>query len=420
MKGVFIMNRGIIMKRGITTFLTVVILFTSVLSGKQVSAATNNITIKNYVIRLVNALKLDTTNKTYYEVAIENGLLKESEKIKLDKSLSNQFAAVLTDRAEQIMLGDKYKYDKDLYDEIVSKNRISDIKKASNSCHTSIYKMFSKGIMIGFSNGKYKHTRSFKPRTNITLTEAKTVINRLTTKSKRKKLSPDGQVIRTTNLPKNHKKYNYILESFPNSFYEYKFRYQLNTYFYKPKELIDYASPINVFKSMKQDERFHNGKMIYLDNWMKKVELNLKTRLNVDYRTIDNTWLNNLRSTYFIFNDAELDKDRTDDIKEYIKKVKKNKIIIKSSILAVEPSTMYYEYGYWIRVYVKFKASFAGTKIDQDELIYGKTIQLYGLKKDKWFDGVYDIKLATKNGRSDGSDYAVSDDSLNDYFFKKK
>lgn len=414
------MNRGIIMKRGITTFLTVVILFTSVLSGKQVSAATNNITIKNYVIRLVNALKLDTTNKTYYEVAVENGLLKESEKEKLNKNLSNQFAAVLTDRAEQIMLGDKYKYDKDLYKEIVSKNRISDMKKASNSCRTSIYKMFSKGIMIGFSNGKYKHTRSFKPRTNITLTEAKTVINRLTTKSKRKKLSPDGQVIRTTNLPKNYKKYDYILESFPNSFYEYKFNYQLTKYYYKPVELKDYASPTRVFDRMTDTDVFYNGKFIYLDNWMKKVELNLKTRLNVDYRTIDNTWLNNLRSTYFVFNEAKLDKDRTDDIKDYIKKVKKNKIIIKTSVIAVEPSTMYYSKGYWVRVYVKFKVSFAGTKINQEDLIYGNFINLYNLKKGKWFDGVYDICLATINGRSDGSDYAVSDDSLNDYFFKKQ
>lgn len=420
MKGVFIMNRGITMKRGITTLLTVVILFTSVLSGKQVSAATNNITIKNYVIRLVNALKLDTTNKTYYEVAVENGLLKESEKEKLNKNLSNQFAAVLTDRAEQIMLGDKYKYDKDLYKEIVSKNRISDMKKASNSCRTSIYKMFSKGIMIGFSNGKYKHTRSFKPRTNITLTEAKTVINRLITKSKRKKLSPDGQVIRTTNLPKNYKKYDYILESYPNFFYEYKFRYQLTRYYFKPVELVHYASPVRVFDRMNDPDVFQDGKMIYLDYWMNKVELNLKTRLNVDYRTIDNTWLNNLRSTYFVFNEAKLDKDRTDDIKEYIKKVKKNKIIIKSSVIAIEPSTMYYSNGYWVRVYVKFKVSFAGTKIKQEDLIYGNMIQLYNLKKGKWFDGVYDIKLATKNGRSDGSDYSVSDDSLNDYFFKKK
>jgi hypothetical protein len=43
-----------------------------------------------------------------------------------------------------------------------------------------------------------------------------------------------------------------------------------------------------------------------------------------------------------------------------------------------------------------------------------------GLKKNTWYEGVYDIKLGTINGSSDGRDYYVTDDSLNDYFYKGK
>jgi len=118
------------------------------------------------------------------------------------------------------------------------------------------------------------------------------------------------------------------------------------------------------------------------------------------------------------YNDAQLDKRITDDIKAYIKIVKKNKIIIKSDIIAVEPSTLYKEGTYYVRVYVKFKVSYEGDKLTQEDLICGDMISLKGLKKNQWFEGVYDIEIGTINGSSDGSDYYVTNDSLVDFYYK--
>lgn len=93
-------------------------------------------------------------------------------------------------------------------------NRISDIKKADDKYKESLYKCFTKGIMVGKSNGTFSSTRKFLPKTKITKDEAKKMINRLKNKGKRFKLSYDGQVLRIINLPKNYKDYPYILASF--------------------------------------------------------------------------------------------------------------------------------------------------------------------------------------------------------------
>jgi len=232
--------------------------------------------------------------------------------------------------------------------------------------------------------------------------------------SKRAKLSPDGQLIRTTNLPKNADKYGYILESYPNSFYEKKFNYQRTKYNYKPKELINYASPVKVIGAMRS-LTVEDGKMIYLNDWTDKVRLNLSTRLNVDYKTIEknNTWLNNLSSTYYLFERADLDKPLIDDIKEYIALVKKNKVKIESEIISVEPSTLYYSTGYYMRVYAKFKVTSPNfDKIKDDIIFYGYRADKKSLEEGKWMECVFDILLGTKNGNSKGRDYAVSGGGL--------
>ena len=249
----------------------------------------------------------------------------------------------------------------------------------------------------------------------MTTTGAKGVVAKLKDTKKRAKLSPDGQLIRTTNLPKNAKDYEYILETYPNSFYEMKFIYQRAKYYYEPKELVDYASPAK-FK----DISFHGGDMQdvlnkYLDTWMKRVETNLSSRLNVDYRTIDNEWINTLRSAYTQYGDADSDKRITDDIIDYVKQVKKNKIVIQSKVISVEPSTLYKHGTYYVRAYIKFKVTYSGTKLTAENLICGDSIWMPKLKKNTWYAGIYDIKLGTINGSSDGSDYYVTNDSLLDW-----
>ncbi|MGB8455270.1 MAG: S-layer homology domain-containing protein [Anaerocolumna sp.] len=401
--------------RGLNLLLVIAILATTILVPGVPAAAVSKIKIYNFIKLAVQATGLEVET-TYLNAALKAGIVKDGDFSDYSKYTTRTDAAVILNQADEYLHGDTV--DADLLSLILS-SRISDIKKIDAGKREAAAKIYAKGFMKGYSNGYYIQSREFRGSEYMTAAGAKGVVAMLKNTQKRAKLSPDGQLIRTTNLPGNASKYEYILATYPNSFYEMKFGYQRATYSYEPVEGIDYASPAKVIGTMKGLNTGADGKCIYVDDWMDKVERNLKARLNVDYRTIDTAWLNDLRSTYFVFNDAVLDKDTTDDIKDYIKFVKKNKVVIKSSVIDVEPSTLYFDDGYWIRVYAKFKVSCSGDKLEQEDVFFGcNTIMLNNLKKDTWFTGVYEFRLGTSSVGSNGSDFAVKDDSLNDYFFK--
>ena len=116
---------------------------------------------------------------------------------------TNEIAAYLLNEADSAVNGGENSYNYDLYGYVKYFNRIRDIKTADDKYKESLYKCFTKGIMVGKSNGTYSSTRKFLPKTKITKDEAKKMINRLKNKGKRFKLSYDGQVLRIINLPKN-------------------------------------------------------------------------------------------------------------------------------------------------------------------------------------------------------------------------
>ncbi len=399
--------------KGLSLLLAFTILITTILVPAPIgadAATSSKIKLYNFIKLTVQATGLQVET-TYLDAALKAGIVKEGDFSNYSKYTTRTDAAVILNRADEYLHGDKV--DADLLSLILS-SRISDIKKIDADKREAVAKIYAKGFIKGYSNGYYIKSREFRGSEYMTANGAKGVVGMLKDTKKRAKLSPDGQLIRTTNLPKNASKFEYILATYPNSFYEMKFMYQRSKYSFEPKELIDYASPAR-FK----DISFHGKNMQnilnkYKDTWMERVETNLNNRLNVDYRTIDNEWINALRGTYTQHGDAYNDKRVTDDIKDYVKKVKKQKIIIQSKIIAVEPSTLYKNMTYYIRAYVKFKVTYSGNKLTAPDLIYGD-IALVDLKKDTWFEGIYDIQIGTINGSSDGSDYYVTNDALVDY-----
>lgn len=396
------------------------ILVTSIFFPIRVEAASKNITVEEFVTLLVKAMKLEvdkTSVNPYIDKAKDTELIRTGEFKKINAKLTREDAAVLLNRADEYLNGNTVE-DKLL--QTVLDKRISDIKKIQKAKREDVAKIVAKGIIKGYSNGKYIQNREFRGSELISSSGAKTGINLVLNPKQRAKISPDGQLIRTTNLPKNYKDFDYILECFPNSFYERLFGYQATKYYYEPVELVDYASPVRLKYKSYKDNYFDTQEALrlYKDDWMKKVELNLQTRLNVDYRTIDkdNTWLTNLRSTYYMSKSYEEgNKLTTDSIKKYIKEVKKNKIIIKSEIISVEPSTLYDTNQYRVRVYVKFKVVSATDMSNPESLIYGGFYNEKPLKKGVSFEAVSDIGLGTSNGASDGGDYAISRDAISDY-----
>lgn len=221
-----------------------------------------------------------------------------------------------------------------------------------------------------------------------------------------------------TKLPANSKKFPYILDSYPNSYYEGTFDYE----WYEGKKLVegkDYDDPANInktaFINWKTSYPMKEVRGKYEDIWEQKIRENLEARINVDYRKLggDYKWLNRLRNTYYIHNDPELDERVTRKIEAYMDGIKKNKVIIRGTV-DMDSSSLYKSvFGYFMRAHIKFKVvSAEKMPAKQTELLYGEHINLKNLKKGVWKEAIVDIGLGSANGYSDGRDFAVVEDSI--------
>ena len=375
--------------------------------NQSITAASKNITIEQYIELLIKAMKV-TVDKSqddpYIAAALKTGLLEKENEFTYTKQMTRLECAVLTNRADIYLNGNEVTK---LYDNIVDLKRISDISKVTKKYRDDVVQVFGKGIIVGYTNGKCTQDRAFKGSNKITYNGAKAVITKLTNTKKRSIMSPDGQLTRTTKLPVNAKEFDYILASFPNKFYEMKFQYEITKSSGKFVLLENYCTPTEVkneplYKGTVAD----TGKLLdnYLYYWCDVVKKNLSYRLNINYKTIDDEWAKKLYSTYY--------NGSLSDMKSYIKAVKENKVIIKSSVISVEPSSLYSGTGRYLRVYVKFKVTSA--KNINKQLIYGD-VYMPSLKLNQWHEGYYDIQLNGENF-TDGSETKVWADTLSDYY----
>lgn len=334
-------------------------------------------------------------------------------------ALTNEVAAQMTLRADEKLYGAAY--DNDLYQQVVTKKRIKDISKASATYRKALRICFVKGIMPGKSPGSYSQQRSLSPKSKTTPSEARAIVNRVKKKTARIKLTDDGQVTRTKNLPKNAKDYPYILASFPNSYYEPKFEYQRVKYQsgYIPKNLVDYASPKNIMKvtdgwdagdGYSFKDAFHS----YGDEWMEMIEKNLMLRFNYNYKTTDfSKWKAELLMTY-----PERDRANESQYLDNWRVVsRKYKVITKTSKVVVEPSSIYLGSDYYyVRCYVKFKVSaskhFVPESYDQNIYVYGSHANFPGLKLNKAYGLVMDIAIGDWAWNSRGKGATILDDYI--------
>lgn len=311
---------------------------------------------------------------------VGESVLTDVEETMKDRTLTNERAAMLLERADEKLNGTTY--NKDMYRNVVSLYRISDRKYCSSQEYkVALTKCFIKGIMPGKSNGNYTQSRKLSPKSKVKKGEADTMLDRLEHKSKRIKLTWDGQVTRKVNLPKNYKKYPYILASFPNSFYEKKFdwEYTIGT----PKE---YDTPADTFKYM--EDYFTDD---WADVWYPTIATNLKCRLNYNYLSTDfDKWSRTLIETWNGWGHNAT--------RNYRKLAKANKTKIKSSKIIIEPSTTYFHFGtYYVRCYVRFRVDAKTVPKpgngNQECIICGYNVHVPGLKNRTWTGVVVDIPV---------------------------
>jgi len=273
-------------------------------------------------------IKIDKNDKEPYSAAlVREGIIKETEVLgERQKIFNREVARILYNTAqvfgcesnEEVVAAAK-KYD-----------RISDKTGIYPKFEDGIYFCFGNGIMPGVSDGEYSHTRDFKPEEPVREAEAKLYCKRLFHPKERVPMSPDAQVIRTTNLPVQAKIYPYILESFPNEYYDmnYLYMYNIETDDRAYPDLVEnigfletWCTPntIDAF-SKKQPERCYlftsetdylgyekvgMNKVVerYRDTWERQAREYLELVINFDYRTVreDTEWqekIKNLNAYY--------------------------------------------------------------------------------------------------------------------------
>ena len=166
------------------------------------------------LFNLINIPLADDTDTNAYETALNYGFLTESMAPSAEYKLLRKDAFVmLANVAEYIGVY----VDEDILVNVVERERISDLSGTGMEKQAMQY-LLAAGIVEGKADGTCSKTRSFEPKKKISSKDAQTYAERLVKESLRAKISPDGQVCRTTNLPKYARFFPYILESYPNEY----------------------------------------------------------------------------------------------------------------------------------------------------------------------------------------------------------
>jgi uncharacterized protein YajQ (UPF0234 family) len=418
------MQRRILkLKKIIIIILTIMPIIISPLSHTSVQAETASkyIKITEFAKELLSELGLQPSVKVdgidgHINQLKNIGVIKDVDFKSYNGYLTRGDMLIILNRADKYL--NKTEISEKLIEKIIDM-RISDIKSVKKAKRIDIAEGFARGFLKGFSNGYYITNRNLKLTSKVTREAAINCIKMLKDTSLRVKLSPDGQLIRTTNLPKNADKYEYILAAYPNEFYEKPFEFVFYNDYEKYKDKDVYLYPVEMrsktFRNWYEEWPLSEVMDKYLYDWADRAERYLQYIFNVDYRTINDDWIKGLTSVY-----AHSNIECEEHIRKYyLDYMKSNKVIIESTIIAVEPSTLYKDDDYCMRAYVKYRITAKDMNVSHNRLIYAAYPYFRNLKSGEWRTGIYDIRFSTNDAfYGDGSDFVIDfltriDDSLN-------
>jgi len=302
--------------------------------------------------------------------AVKLKLLTSSELKKLKKKLTVAMAGTMISRAEEIIYG--LSFTDDEIDTVINE-RIADISKVKgNTYKRGLAKAYMSGFIKGKAERAYSHLRLLSPSGKLSLKSARKLVGMLKDKSQRYAMSRDFQVLRNTKLPQNSSFYPYILDSFPNEYYDTGFN-GVNRYFFDEGKGLGadsleermkrtnfsfvYPSEIEEFNALEYPgEAFSYKSNLFLPCYRNDASISELTKnsvefyehaLNVDYRTIlkDEEW--------HAFMEKFLEKE---EIEDYVKHCIENKTIIECDLVSADTSAVYWYDGlYNCKVYAHFR-----------------------------------------------------------------
>ncbi len=403
------------------------------------ATATSKYVTRSQVIKMILDELGQTYDKTsataYIVTAQEVGLITSKTFTNFEAYANKSEVAMLLVRADEHLYGKTV--EEELVDRIID-CRISDIAKIRKVYQPFLAKAFALGYIKGSSNGSYSTNRKFNPKYKVTVTYAKQLVHMISDKSARHQISPDGQLIRTTNLPKMADFYPYILASYPNSYYDWKFlfmrtkigddlvygtdRWVNKVNYVSPKDYFEYNEGKKVFYYYYSKDPV-NAKELYdecIDEWEENARNYLECVFNVDYRTIkdDTAWMEKLLSADL---SGTIERDNTKKrINEYINAAIENETIVESKIIAVDRSTLYLSNGFmYLRAYVRYRVISSNelSTVKNSPIIFTRFTypEFDNLKVGEWRDCYVNLDVS-----SCVPNYGIQKMCLNDYFYDNK
>lgn len=202
-------------------------------------------------------------------------------------------------------------------------------------------------------------------------------VNLVTTSKKETKFDYSNRLIRKANLPKNAKDFPYILEDIPNNMYEMSFPSSNS----KKKQ-----TSTQLWQMGKTSSLDINIDQVNVNQWTKSITSFYDLMLNVDYRTINNQWANEVLP---LLSGNYSEEYMRWVIRDYVSWVKKNKIIIRG-YATPEPS-MLYSSGNNNLVYIRTSFSYEIISAKSSEYIIPSQKSKVVSKPKKGIIGKYEI-----------------------------
>lgn len=381
-------------------------------SVKVYSKTISSKTVKKYK----SANGVTSEQAQYIAAAVQLGIVDGDIK-DAKKSISYADALAIVARADRIMNRDSFS-EADI--SLVREKRLTGIAKVSPDRQTDVIKGYMLGYYAGKSDGNYTRTRTIKFTSAATKTALTDMVKRLTDKKARYKFDDFWQMLRisTKNRPKQEKYYEYILDDFPNAYYDQEFDFMQQyapimpgnkgadfknaevkvynafwdnlfkyaSYESREKWTFDYLkkcltlggtmiseieglrwdcmyifpSELKKFvKAFEKQEGIHPGvtKPLDLDRRYRLAEVAeafTKSVFNVDYRTVSD------RSVVGYYESGDPIPYSFSD--EYLEDCIKNETIVECDMVAADPSSISFRFaprcdlaGYSIRVYVHYR-----------------------------------------------------------------
>lgn len=335
-------------------------------------------TVKSYAKKF----KISTEDAQKVAAAIGLGLMTKSTFKSVKSKITVAAAAIILAKAETKLTAREYS-EEDL--NLVMKSRISDLKKVTKKTSKKYVAMaYMDGFIKGKSTGAYEDTRKISPTSKLTKTTAKSMMAMLTDKSMRYQFSDTWQMLRvsTKKLPKNADLYEYILDSYPNAYYETGWHNMDYAEFFSMRadgktpyagggtfEQRKTCSYDHIFFPSEMDELFSTpsselafGDRIGYNSEYRNYDSLVATcetvkdfymlALNVDYRTIkkDKDWYDKM--LVYVKQGHRSEKD----LDAYIEHCIKNKIVIECDKVVCDPSLAYWSgASFRLKVYAHMK-----------------------------------------------------------------